>query len=150
MTSHQTSSTHRDRYLLARMWQVVWGLPQTMAGLALFLGLRRPHGRYGYRSAVVSEWGLSSGLSLGMFIFVPRNCPRSLVAHEYGHTLQSLMLGPLYLPLIVLPSLVWAGLPALERMRRNKGYSYYRFYPERWANRLTRRVTGERPIGWYD
>lgn len=60
------------------------------------------------------------------------------------------MLGPLYLLVIGLPSLIWAGLPAFERFRVRKGYSYYRLFPERWANLLARRVTGERPMGWYD
>lgn len=139
-----------SRFALARVWQVVWGLPQTLVGLVLFCALRGSRQRYGYRSAVVVEWALDAGLSLGLFVFVPRGCPRALVAHEYGHTLQSLILGPLYLPLIVLPSLVWAGTPHLERMRTRRHYSYYRFLPERWANRISRRVTGEVPLGWYE
>ena len=138
------------RFAGARLWQVMWGLPQTVVGLALFLALRGPRQRYAYRSAFVTEWRLSSGLCLGMFIFVPRGCPRTLLAHEYGHTLQSMVLGPLYLPAIVVPSLVWAGTPRLKRYRSAHAYSYYRFYTERWANRLSKRVTGERPEGWYD
>lgn len=140
----------RARLALAWVCQVVWGLPQTLVGLVLFCVLRGSRRRYRYRSAVVSEWTLDAGLSLGLFVFVPRGCPRALVAHEYGHTLQSLILGPLFLPLIVLPSLVWAGLPRLERMRSSRHYSYYRFLPERWANLLSRRVTGEVPLGWYE
>lgn len=139
------------RYRLARAWQVVWGLPQTAVGLALFLCLwGRVRRRRSFRSAVVSEWPLDAGLSLGLFVFVPHGCPRALLLHEYGHTLQSLLLGPLYLPVIVVPSLVWAGLPACRRFRARRAYSYYRLYPERWANVLVRRTTGEVPIGWYD
>ena len=134
----------------AYMWQALWGLPQTVLGLMLLVGLGRRRRHYRYRMAIVTEWGLDAGFTSGMFIFVPRACPRSLLVHEYGHTLQSLLLGPLYLLAIALPSLVWAGTPSLRRYRSSHGYSYYRFYCERWANRLARRVTGERPEGWYD
>lgn len=139
-----------ERYRFALLWQLVWGLPQTLVGLGFRMALRGTRQRHAFRAALVCEWGLESGLSLGPFIFVPRDCPHSLVLHEYGHTLQSLLLGPLYLPLIVLPSLVWAGVPACQRFRVRRGYSYYRFLPESWANKLVRRTTGEKPIGWYD
>ena len=138
------------RYRLAQAWQGGWGPPQTLGGLLLFLALRGPRRRGAFRSAVVTEWDLDEGLSLGMFVFVPHDCPRALLVHEYGHTLQSLRLGPLYLPVVVLPSLVWAGLPACRRFRARHNYSYYRFFPERWANLLTRRTTGETPMGWYE
>ena len=100
------------------------------------------------RSAVVTEWAHDAGLSLGAFIFVPEGCPAELVVHEYGHTAQSLLLGPLYLPVIGLPSLVWAELPTLRRYRARRGVSYYSFWPERWANRLGERVTGESAPSW--
>lgn len=132
------------------MLQVLWGFPQTMVGLAIRLALRGPRKRYAYRTAFVTEWSIDEGLCLGLFIFVPQNCTRALLAHEYGHTIQSLILGPLYLPIVVLPSLVWAGLPRLQNYRSSHRYSYYRFYTERWANLLSARMTGERPMGWYD
>ena len=56
--------------------------------------------------------------------------------HEYGHCVQSLMLGPLYLIAVGVPSYRWANLPALRKMRRETGRSYYSVYPENWANRL--------------
>lgn len=140
----------RGTYGLARAVQVVWGLPQTMVGAALFCALRGWRRCGAFRSAIVTPWRLRAGLSLGMFVFVPHHSPRALVLHEYGHTLQSLCLGPAYLPVVVVPSLVWAGLPRLERYRLRKGYSYYRFFTERWANLLVKRLTGEIPIGWYD
>lgn len=132
----------------AMLWQVVWGLPQTIAGLAMYLAGGEPCRRGRFRSAFVREWKLDAGLSMGMFIFLPHGSKRSLLVHEYGHTVQSLLLGPLYLPVVVLPSTLWAGIPALQRMRARTRYSYYRFYTERWANMLTARVTGERPVGW--
>jgi hypothetical protein len=131
---------------MARLLHATWGLPQTIAGAGVLLAAGRHRKRYPFRSAIVTEWKLSRGLSLGPFIFVPRHCPRRLLVHEYGHTVQALILGPLYLPLIVIPSLVWAGTPALERRRRRRGMSYYAFYTERWANHLAERVCHERSM----
>ncbi len=134
------------RRVAASAVQATWGLPQTLIGACACLVLAVggcPRERY--RTALVTHWGLDRGLSLGPFVFVPGQSGHRLVVHEYGHTLQSLMLGPLYLPLVVLPSVVWAGLPALDRRRRKRGRSYYSFYTERWANALTVRVTGEEP-----
>ena len=67
-----------------------------------------------------------------------------LLVHEYGHTIQSLIFGPLYLPVFAIPSFVWAGAPALRRRRREGKLYYYDFYPERIANLLGELVTGER------
>ncbi len=46
--------------------------------------------------------------------------------HEYGHTWQNRILGPFYLFVLAIPSLISA-------MRRNSGHSS--FYTERWADR---------------
>jgi len=134
---------HPTRYGAARLLHLTWGLPQTLAGAATLLVAGRHRRRYAFRSAVVTEWALNRGLSLGPFIFVPTGCPRRLLVHEYGHTVQALILGPLYLPVIVLPSLTWAGLPSLERRRIRRHTSYYTFYTERWANALAERVCHE-------
>ena len=131
------------RFWLARLVHATWGLPQTVLGAGVKVMAGQDCPSYTFRSALVTEWRLRRGLSLGPFIFVPRGCPRRLVVHEYGHTVQALILGPLYLPVIVLPSLTWAGAPALERARRRRGISYYTFYTEHWANVLAERVCHE-------
>lgn len=85
-----------------------------------------------------------------MFIFISESAMTDerrefTLMHEYGHTVQSCILGPLFLPVIGLPSLLWAGLPVFRRFRERRGVSYYRFYPERWANFLGKRaVTAQR------
>ena len=131
-----------------RIVGALWGLPQTLVGgsiaAALALG-GSPH--RSYRLAHVTSWDLRAGLSLGLFVFVPRGAESRLVVHEYGHTVESMILGPLYLPLVVVPSLIWAGLPACERLRRRRHMSYYDLPIERWANVLGTRVTGERSMG---
>ena len=54
--------------------------------------------------------------------------------HEKGHRQQSKWLGPLYLIVIGLPSLIWATLHS--SVRRLGAVDYYSFYTERWADRL--------------
>ena len=80
-------------------------------------------------------------------IDVRASVDRPLLVHEYGHTIQSLVLGPLYLVIIGLPSVVWMNVPALSRWRARTGTSYYAFYTERWANTLGERVLGEPSVG---
>ena len=144
--------------LLYLLVQCTWGLLQTAAGAAVFLRYcRHPH-RF-YHGAVVTEYPLYSSLSLGFFIFLtdkpPRDrggaipdhdIPRRLLVHEYGHTIQSLLLGPLYLPVIGLPSAVWAQLPRCQQKWRGE-QSYFNFYSEKTANLLGEAVTGEPSMG---
>lgn len=113
------------------------GLIQNLCGFVLYSILSLTgHRKNGFfRGARLIGWKLGSSMALGMYIFLGRE-DLKLLHHEYGHTLQSAMLGPLYIPLIGLPSLVWAGLPAFEKMREKKGISYYSFYCEKWADML--------------
>lgn len=113
--------------------QWTWGIVQNVLGLFLFLCLCYRKKRI-FHGAVVTTWKLGSSLSLGMFIFTARPYDLKLVQHEYGHTVQSLILGPLWLFVIGLPSLIWCG--CFESYRKKKGVDYYSFYTEVWANRL--------------
>lgn len=142
------------RQLLYLLIQCTWGALQTAAGGLVFLWYRGcPHGFY--HGAVVTEYPLASSLSLGLFVFVtdhpPKDrsgrvpsgeIPRRLLVHEYGHTIQSMILGPLYLPVIGLPSALWDHLPHCQRIWR-KDVSYFSFFTERSANILGEKVTKE-------
>ena len=92
-------------------------------------------------------WNLKSGLSLSNHIFLPRSSfdkplwevldstwHMNYNHHEYGHTLQSRKLGPVYLFVIGLPSIIWAGCFKWYRKKYNK--SYYSFPTESWADKL--------------
>lgn len=122
--------------------QCTWGVLQTLAGFALFLRCaKQPHAVY--RGAVKTEWNRGGGISLGLFIFVAdaEHAPSperraALTAHEYGHTLQSLILGPLYLFTVGVISFTWANAPRFRRLRAEKGVPYSRCFVEGWADRL--------------
>ena len=146
------------RQAAANVVQIVWGEPQTLAGFALFLvHSKRPH--FIFHGAVVTTWESLKALSLGPFIFIngpddpdqaEERVDKRLLVHEYGHTLQSLVLGPLYLLVIGLPSVAWLNVPALSRWRNRKQLSYYRFYTERSANWLGELALKEPSVGSDD
>lgn len=119
--------------------QWTWGLPQTLIGSAVYLAHRKDR-HFGYRGACVTEWEKDAGLSLGKFVFVPRG-EDSLLKHEYGHTLQSLLLGPAYLLLVGAPSVAWFHLPFFRRLRKRTGRSYYSAVFEKTADKLGGRDT---------
>ena len=69
---------------------------------------------------------------------------RFLLDHEYGHTLQSLILGPAYLLLVGAPSMVWNRSRYFARKRQKTGRSYYSAIFERTASRLGEKVSGNK------
>ena len=124
------------------LWQWTWGFPQTLLGLILYLIHRqKPHSRY--HGCIVTHWGKGGSLGVGMFLFLGNTEDPQVLVHEFGHSIQSAILGPLFLPVMGIPSFLWCNLPPARKYRREKGVSYYRFYPERTANRLGSLVTGE-------
>ena len=104
--------------------QCTWGIPQTLLGFIMFLiHIRSRH--YVYHGAIVTEIPGRGSVSLGMFVFIGTVMPTDLrtkhrirdeemehcvLVHEYGHTIQSLILGPLYLLVIGIPSLTWCTI----------------------------------------
>ena len=128
------------KYAVMMLIQCFWGILQSTLGLVLFLtGLKDRH--YLYRGCIVTEWNRAANVSLGLFVFVSN---RNYIEHEYGHCLQSLLLGPLYLLVIGIPSFLWCNLPVAEKYRNRKKKSYYWFYTEQSANRISYTVTKER------
>lgn len=121
--------------LLFRLWQWTWGFPQTLLGFILYLCNRHlPHEQF--HGCIVTHWKNSGSLGVGMFLFIGPGSHRQVFVHEFGHSVQSLILGPLFLPVMGIPSFLWCNLPPCRKLRREKGISYYRFYTESTANRL--------------
>lgn len=77
----------------------------------------------------------NGSVSLGNLVFISKytsNYSKTLT-HELGHTLQSKVLGPFYLFVIGIPSILWASLRRVCRSLRK--IDYYWFYTEVWANK---------------
>ena len=136
----------------------LWGLPQELVGLGVFLVLKardRDAVIYSYNpehapgkgiTAFVlvtgSGWG---GFSLGRHIVICREMlafcqidvhgqitvSNRYISHEYGHTLQSAILGPAYF-IVARYSISWA---AWYILKGRKG-DYYSYWSEAWADDL--------------
>lgn len=110
----------------------LWQIPQNIIGLILRWIF--PGKVYKYQGAdVVVSGTFPGGISLGRTIIINNGYILDIDVwkHEYGHTRQSLYLGPLYLLIIGIPSLIWAWL-----WKPDCGRSYYSFYTEKWADKL--------------
>ena len=128
--------------LLFWLVQWTWGFPQTLVGVITYLICRNdPHETY--RGCIVTRWRNRGSLGVGMFLFLGCDDPQVRV-HEFGHSVQSLILGPLFLPIMGIHSIFWCNIPYFRRMRKEKAVSYYRFYPESTANYLGAWATGEK------
>ena len=112
----------------------IWELPQCLLGVILTkcYNVRKTKS---YNGISVYIGRFPGGISLGQIIISNElswnyntNFTRE---HEYGHTRQSLYLGPLYLLVVGFPSILWAAIHTPHSKR-----SYYSVYPENWADRL--------------
>lgn len=146
-------------YILYILIQCTWGIIQTTLGFLMFIiNIRNKH--YFYNGAIVTERKEPSSVSLGMFIFITTNPMKDkrienkipdeeigerLLVHEYGHTIQSLIFGPLYLIIMGIPSTLWGFLPCFQK-KREKGISYFSFFTEKFANYLGEKVTKEKSM----
>lgn len=113
----------------------VWQLPQNLLG-------------FGYKLAIYEDISdnltntdehytiylkdTNGGVTLGKYIFVYRrfNNLAYVVKHECGHVKQSKMLGPLYLIVIGVPSILHAWLNDYIGCCATHEDGYYHFYTE--------------------
>ena len=125
----------------------IWQLPQNLLGLLLLLWYKitakdltlyhKENGRYFY-----STIGMLTGISLGNYIIMRTPDMGDGKKHEYGHSRQSRILGPLYLLVIGLPS-ICGNLYDLWFHTPSRGWSYWDSYVwyynqpwEKWADKL--------------
>lgn len=141
-----------------KILQCTWGIIQTLLGFIIFL-LHCKNKHFCYHGAIVTQWQSKSSMSLGLFVFVTsepfftkkyeglisaEELSNRLLVHEYGHTIQSIILGPLYLIIIGIPSTLWGFLGG--KKRKEKQIPYGAFFTENWANKLGEMVTDEESI----
>ena len=101
-----------------------------------------------YRGCIDTQWNHTGGLSLGLFIFTPKDSRKNsqlIRVHEYGHCIQNLLLGPLML-FVGIISVTWANHPYFIKLRRGKGLPYTACFVEAWASSWGEKVTGEKAI----
>ncbi len=133
----------------------VWELPQNVLG-GLLLALERAKGNVRAvrreRGRCMIELAGEGGVSLGWFVFHSRRDSRFVPVgpenadHEYGHSVQSRWLGPLYLPLVGVPSTLRVLYAIGYRSATGRRWSgYYDGWPEDSADRLGRVDRSLRP-----
>jgi uncharacterized membrane protein len=133
--------------LLFIIWQCTWGLPQTILG-AIFWWNIRHYPTHFYRGCLQTQWSGKGGLSLGLFIFTCKEGSpnyEKIRVHEYGHCIQSLVLGPFYL-ILGLISVCWANIPYFRKLRKEKNIPYTSCFVESWASKWGELVTREEAI----
>ena len=125
----------------------IWQLPQNIVGLVVLAIM-------GHEKVLTAENGnkvyfsahMPGGISLGKYSIISKYYIRShmtdkaildldVTGHEaLGHGTQSRYLGPLYLPVVGLQSIIWAGLYGSVIPYTANGY--YKFWTEKWADKL--------------
>lgn len=127
--------------------QCTWGGIATLIGSCFFAALRDCEHQW-YRGCIDTKWRGVGGLSLGLFIFTPRDSvpnAQLIRVHEYGHSVQNLVLGPLML-FVGIISVIWGNHPYFGRLRREAGVPYTACFVEAWASRWGEAVTKEKAI----
>ena len=111
----------------------IWQLPQNLLGLLFLLFIR---GEERHTLAGISFYfsdTFPGGISLGQYIILGEYYKED-VKHEFGHSIQSKRWGWLYLPVVGLCSLTWAGLYGTLIKETHNGY--YKCWTERNADKL--------------
>jgi len=111
----------------------LWQAPQILFGLLVVLFLKaRPSRRLDCGARV---WWCTAllGVSFGPIIVLYERAELRAQLHEIGHSKQSTLLGPLYLVVIGLSSLIMNLLTRAGVLRADR---YYKRWPESWADSL--------------
>jgi hypothetical protein len=132
--------------LVGRALLLAWELPQNALGalvLAQFAARRKVATARWERERLFVEITADGAMSLGWFVFFSnRDNPvipagRENKDHEYGHSIQSRWLGPLYLPVVGAPSVARVVYAHVFKARTGRRWGrYYDGFPEDQADRL--------------
>lgn len=110
---------------------IIWQLPQYIVAVIFYMYLKLFKDIYDIYMdkpvIVIISNGLNGEVTIGSFIFMGKHST-DMYKHALGHVAQSRVLGPLYLLVIGLPSIIHAGIH--DRWCKNK--NYYHFYTEKF------------------
>lgn len=119
--------------IIKNILMYMWQLPQNLIGLLILLWTKGEV-KHKFKNIVYYYYDpFPGGISLGNYLILGSQHIQT-IKHEYGHAIQSKLLGPLYLLIIGIPSLIWAGLYGTVIKKTKNGY--YKFYTEKWADHL--------------
>lgn len=132
-------------YIILFIISFIWQLPQNIVALFMlpFLGKLTLIASDHLNLCFIGT-KMSGGISLGNFSFVSPVCAKrsANIKHEHiGHAKQSWLLGPLYLFVIGIPSIIHTG--------HKNCPCYYHFYTENIANRLAGLYVETSPSGTW-
>lgn len=120
----------------------VWQLPQNLLGV-LWKNIKKgsiiaPISNNTIESVGAKAYLIKAGgaVTLGKYVFISHTYRDQgmIIKHECGHVKQSKMLGPLYLIVIGVPSILHAWLNDYIGCDEESGYSH--FYTEKYADKL--------------
>lgn len=132
--------------IFLRILTEIWQLPQHIIAYIIMLVNRKSIKPMTNNDCILYylvDNLFNSGISLGNYIFLDSDgyYNYTTVKHEHGHQIQSLILGPLYLIVIGLPSIIGNIVYRIKRMYFRKNYNpklYYKQPWEAWADKLGR------------
>lgn len=108
-----------------------WGIITTICGALIALVLmccgKKPQRHGGSIYFEVGEgWG---GMEFGCFFLCQKGASQHTKNHEYGHSLQNALWGPLFLPVIGIPSMIRYHH---RRNQQKKGIALTTAYDDIW------------------
>ena len=115
-----------------KIFKTLWQLPQVLLAYLVILFSKSKY-KEDYSGIKIYETEKRFGISLGTMIILYSYYNEKTLKHEYGHTRQSLMLGPLYLIIVGLPSIT---MNIISRFNKKFAANYYNRWPENWADEL--------------
>ena len=130
--------------IFLRILTEIWQFPQHIIAYVIILinckSIKLMVSKDGISHYLVDHL-FDNAISLGNYIFLDSNGNFSYktIKHEFGHQKQSLMLGPLYLIVIGLPSIIGNIIDRIKHKYFNKYYDpdfYYKQPWEAWADKL--------------
>lgn len=118
---------------MKKVFSYLWQLPQNLCGL-FYRSVSKAN-----KLAEVESVGAkvylqrhSGGVTLGKYIFICQDYKNKdiIIKHECGHVKQSKILGPLYLIVIGIPSIIHDWLSDCIGCCKRHKEGYYHFYTE--------------------
>lgn len=134
-----------------------WGIIQNFLGLITMLIIKNKEISMFYTAILIryEDNGFISKLgtfSIGNFIFTNNKditIDNNLLTHEFGHTIQSIIFGPLALPIIWLFSLSWSNRYWKNKKKYNdRNIFYCSRFPEKGANYWGKYFLKQEGIYW--